>query len=79
MSNEKWSSLYQQDLDARKQKPWQGLTLRHLLLFRQAKAAGESVGFADELADWCEHVDDFSVLLWLALTVEGNGQSVMAP
>ena len=78
MTDVEWSSLYQQGLNARKQKGWQGLTLRHLLLLRQAKITGDSVGFADELSDWCEHVDDLSTLLWLALTVEGDGQSVMA-
>lgn len=39
---------------------------------------GGSVAFSDELAGWCEHVDEFSTLLWMALTVEGEGQSVVA-
>lgn len=54
------------------------LTLRHLLLFRQAKMSGEGVVFAMELAAWSESVDDLPTLLCLALTVEGDGQSVMA-
>lgn len=77
MSDENWKDLYQQGRDARKAKSWSGLTLRHLLLFKQARATGQPVAFADELADWCENVDGFSTLLWLALTVEGDGQSVM--
>lgn len=70
-----WSILYRQHLDIQKQHFKQKLTLRHLLHFRQAKLTGRPVDFADELADWCENVDDLSTLLWLALTVEGDGQS----
>jgi len=72
-----WSSSYRQ-LSPRKSVGSDALTLRHLLLFRQAKFRGETVDFADALADWCEHVDDLSTLLWLALTVDGDGQSFVA-
>jgi hypothetical protein len=30
---------------------------------------------ADEIAEWCEKVDDLSMLLWIAVTVEGAGQA----
>lgn len=79
VANEGCSILARQDRDLRQKKRWQDLTLRHLLLVRQAKITGEPVTFTDELVDWCEHVDDLSMLLWLALTVEGDGQSVMIP
>lgn len=52
-----------------------------LLLHRQCAAHGEDPtaserpGFAEELAEWCEKVDDLSMLLWMAITVEGEGQS----
>jgi hypothetical protein len=78
MSDAGWTRLYHQGLDTAQQRKWAGLTLRHLLLQRQANICGETVGFADELESWCEHVDDLSTLLWLALTVEGDGQSIMA-
>ena len=57
------------------------LTLGRLLLLRQskrldevvAKAGGSAV--AEELAEWCERADDLSMLLWMALSIEGEGQS----
>jgi len=76
LTNAEWEQLYQQDRGRGRST---NLTLRHLLLLRQAKVTGGNVGFTAELAEWCEHVDDFSTLLWLALTVEGDGQSVMYP
>jgi hypothetical protein len=30
---------------------------------------------ADELAEWVESADDFSMVLWMAFTVEGAGQA----
>ena len=33
-----------------------------------------SPDYAEELAEWCERADDLSMLLWMALTVEGEGQ-----
>lgn len=77
MADADWNIIYRQQLESPKPGGREGLTLRHLLLLRQAKIAGETVSFADELSNWCEHVDDLSTLLWLALTVEGDGQSVM--
>ena len=78
MADADWSSLNQHHQNTFVEEGKDGLTLRHLLLLRQAKIAGTSVDFADEVAKWCEDVDDLSTLLWLALTVEGDGQSAMA-
>lgn len=72
-----WSILHQRDLNSHEQKGWRRLSLRHLLLQRHATITGDTVEFADELAHWCETADDLATLLWLALTVEGDGQSVM--
>jgi hypothetical protein len=57
------------------------LRLGDLLLLRQSRRLDEvvaSVGqyaVAEELAIWCEHADDLSMLLWMALTIEGDGQT----
>lgn len=57
------------------------ITLGKLLILRQSKRLDEVVAksggsaIAEELAEWCERADDLSMLLWMALTVEGEGQS----
>lgn len=81
ISDKHWTKRYQEDTEARKQKGQQGLTLGMLLLIRQSAACGEDItisareGLAEELAEWCERADDLSMLLWMGLTVEGDGQS----
>lgn len=81
ISDKDWTKRYQEDTEARKQKGQQGLTLGMLLLIRQSAACGEDItlsareGLAEELAEWCERADDLSMLLWMGLTVEGDGQS----
>lgn len=80
ISDRDWKKRYQEDVNAKKQKGRRGLTLKHLLLLRQSSLYIEdltkpgSPDFAEELAEWCERVDDFSMLLWMALTVEGEEQ-----
>lgn len=78
MADADWSTTHRQRLQTLQHQDQERLTLRHLLLFRQAKLSGDNVPFADQLAAWCETVDDLSTLLWLALTIEGDGQSVVA-
>ncbi|KAJ5810647.1 uncharacterized protein N7503_002865 [Penicillium pulvis] len=81
ISDKDWTKRYQEDAETRKQKGRQGLTLGMLLLIRQSAACGEDItisarkGLAEELAEWCERADDLSMLLWMGLTVEGDGQS----
>jgi hypothetical protein len=81
ISDRDWKKQYHEDVAARKQKERKGLTFRHLAMLRQSPAYGEDMSrcssseLAEELADWCERVDDLSMALWMALTVEGAGQA----
>ena len=73
-SDEQWRVLYESTRQ-------NSLTLGRLLLLRQSKRLDEVVAkaggsaTAQELADWCERADDLSMLLWMALSIEGEGQS----
>lgn len=77
-SKDDWSLQYDRMLSSSDRK---GLTLGDILLLRQSMRLDEviaSIGrsaIAEELAEWCERADDLSMLLWIALTVEGEGQS----
>lgn len=31
----------------------------------------------EEISEWVKEVDDFSMLLWLAFTLEGGGQAII--
>lgn len=31
----------------------------------------------EEITEWVKEVDDFSMLLWLAFTLEGGGQAII--
>jgi hypothetical protein len=81
ISDREWKKRYQEYLDTRKQKSRQGLTFRHLTMLRRSSLYGESLtkcgtsDLADELAEWVESADDFSMVLWMAFTVEGAGQA----
>jgi hypothetical protein len=75
ISDRDWKKRYQEYIDNNKRKARRGLTLGHLLLLRQYSSKFEEPAFAEELAEWCERADDLSMLLWMALTVEGEGQS----
>lgn len=81
VSDRDWKKRYQEYIQSKKQKGRVGLTLGNLLLTRQAAAHGVDItkaarpGFPEELNEWCERTDDLSMLLWMALTVEGEGQS----
>jgi hypothetical protein len=74
-----WKKLYQEDSNAKKLRGRHGLSFRHLIMLRRASLYGEQVldgsEMADEIAEWCEKMDDLSVLLWIAITIEGEGQA----
>lgn len=78
LSDREWKKRYREDVDARKLKGRQGLTFQNLISFRRTSKAQNNL-FSDptseeQLSEWCEKSDDFSMLLWMALTVEGEGQ-----
>lgn len=78
VSDEDWKRRWQVNVDGGKGTAQRKLTLGDLLLLKR------SVGYegmpqcgwpnsTEEIAEWCEGADDLSMLLWLALTVEGGG------
>jgi hypothetical protein len=77
-SDEEWNMEYD---NLRKSKRRKGITLGELLQLRQNSRLDEVVrtcggcDIAEELSEWCEKADDLSMLLWMALTVEGEGQA----
>jgi hypothetical protein len=78
-SDRDWKKLYQEDNDKKRIRGRSGLTFRHLILLRRSSLYGEKMmdasEMADEIAEWCEKVDDLCMLLWIAVTVEGAGQA----
>jgi hypothetical protein len=79
VSDRDWKKLYQENNDSRRLKGRHGLTFRHLIMLRRSSLYGEkmidSSDTADEIAEWCEKVDDLSMLLWISITIEGAGQA----
>ncbi|KAJ5590494.1 hypothetical protein N7450_004466 [Penicillium hetheringtonii] len=83
MPTREWKKRHRDHVESAKRKGRRGLTLRHLFLLRQSSSKGQhqdfsqsnSPDFEEELSEWCEKADDLSMLLWVALTVEGKGQS----
>lgn len=78
ISDRDWKKQYQTEAEAIKQKGWHGLTYRDLLLFKCSSTNDGNMNASseptEELADWCERADDFSMILWMALSLEGDGQ-----
>lgn len=78
LTDREWKKRYQEDVNARKLHGRRGLTFQDLIEFRgSSKAQGDAYGDTrsqEQLAEWCEKADDFCMLLWMALTVEGEGQ-----
>lgn len=80
-SDRDWKKRYLEHVDTKRQMGRRGLTYRHLLSVRRAMVHGNSatmpkdIDTADEVAEWCEKADDLSMLLWVALTIEGAGQA----
>lgn len=81
LSDRDWKKKYLEHIEHKRQKGRQGLTYRYLLSVRRATLHGnaanipEDADTAGEVAEWCEKADDLSMLLWLALTIEGAGQA----
>lgn len=75
-TDEEWSRLYyaEHSDDSKKRI---GLTFEHLLSIRRASLHGGHVNseVTNTVTEWCEKADDLSMLLWVALTVEGEGQA----
>lgn len=72
---EEWSRLYYAQ-DSPKETSRLGLVFGHLGSARRASLYGEYVAndVMTAVTEWCEKADDLNMLLWIALTVEGEGQ-----
>ena len=79
ISDREWKKRYDKDLTSKRQRGSCVLSLRNLLRLRQSSLAGPSTSatsdIAEEFAEWCEKADDLSMLLWMSLTIEGDGRS----
>ncbi|KAK5996384.1 hypothetical protein PT974_01718 [Cladobotryum mycophilum] len=81
ISDKEWKKRYQEDISSKMLRGRQGLTMGNLFSLRQSLVYGENLytigkpDFADELAEWVESVDELSMLLWMAFTLEGEGQA----
>lgn len=80
-SEQEWDERYHQSVHDKKTKGRQGLTLRHLIKFRQSSLYGQDIAhnwtsdLVDECLEWCAELNDLAMLLWIALTIEGAGQA----
>lgn len=76
-----WKKRYSEEILSKRAKGERGLTMGNLFSFRHSLSHGEQFHemakayLAKELAEWVEKVDDLSMLLWMALTLEGEGQA----
>lgn len=83
ISGRDWKKRYQEDIKAKKLKGTGGLTMGNLVLLKTSLSHGDNFYMAGkdalttELSEWVEKVDDLSMLLWMALTLEGEGQAKM--
>jgi len=82
-SETEWRHYHQAELEYKTPTQQSGLTLGDLLLLRQTPRLDEMTKagrpeMVVELAQWCEKADDLSMLLWMALTVHGEGQAPIA-
>lgn len=75
-TDEEWSRLYYAEHNTNITEERMNLTFEHLLSVRRASLHGEYVtsDLTNAVAKWCEKADDLSMLLWIALTIEGEGQ-----
>ncbi|KAF2828416.1 hypothetical protein CC86DRAFT_465250 [Ophiobolus disseminans] len=75
ITDREWKRRYQEERDACKQKGRKGLIFGDLLMLKRS-SSNMATGFEpkEELTDWCERADDLSMLLWMALSLEGEGQ-----
>lgn len=85
ISDREWKKRYQEHVTVKDREGRRGLTLRDLFLLKQSSARGERIAKSEiseveeELAEWCGKADDLSMLLWMGLSVEGEGQSHVYP
>ncbi|KAL6894809.1 hypothetical protein GGI43DRAFT_424669 [Trichoderma evansii] len=83
ISDRDWKKRYNEENNSKIMKGNRGLTMGNLFLLRQSLSRGENflktakADLAKELAEWVEKVDDLSMLLWMAVTLEGDGQAKM--
>ncbi|KAK1254102.1 hypothetical protein MKX08_008097 [Trichoderma sp. CBMAI-0020] len=83
ISDRDWRRRYNEENNSKLMKGNRGLTMGNLFLLRQSLSRGENflktakADLARELAEWVEKVDDLSMLLWMAVALEGDGQAKM--
>ncbi|KAL7920670.1 hypothetical protein ACQKWADRAFT_297589 [Trichoderma austrokoningii] len=83
ISDRDWRKRYNEENNSKLMKGNRGLTMGNLFLLRQSLSRGENVlktaraDLAREMAEWVEKVDDLSMLLWMAVALEGDGQAMM--
>ncbi|KAL7935829.1 hypothetical protein V8C35DRAFT_298345 [Trichoderma chlorosporum] len=83
ISDKDWKKRYNEDIGSKSTKQRRGLTMGNLFSLRRSLSRGDDLDksgkedLAKELSEWVEKVDDLSMLLWLALTLEGEGQAQM--
>ena len=71
-----WETRYQKDVDAKSQHRTQGLNLGDLITLHRGLDQGQELSRPEvpetvgELAQWCEKVDEFGMLLWMATMLE---------
>lgn len=81
ISDRDWRKRYNEENNSNIMKGNRGLTMGNLFLLRQSLSRGENflktakANLAKELAEWVEKVDDLSMLLWMAVALEGDGQA----
>lgn len=75
-TEEEWSRLYYAKHIINNTTTRTGLIFGNLGSVRRASLYGEHVAsdVMIEVTEWCEKADDLCMLLWIALTVEGEGQ-----
>jgi hypothetical protein len=83
VSDKEWLHRYTEDIEMRQARSSSGLTLGHLMSLRQYQVYAAPMtncsrpDLGEELVEWCEHADDLSMLVWMALSVGGAGQAEM--
>lgn len=83
ISDREWKKRYNEEISSKIEKGRGSLTMGNLFLLRRSLSRGDDIKgtgkdeLAKELSEWVERVDDLSMLLWMALTVEGEGQAQM--
>ncbi|KAL6802770.1 hypothetical protein GGI42DRAFT_32132 [Trichoderma sp. SZMC 28013] len=83
ISDREWKKRYNEEISSKIEKGRGSLTMGNLFLLRRSLSRGDDITgtgkdeLAKELSEWVERVDDLSMLLWMALTLEGEGQAQM--